>query len=47
MNDNKPKISDFEKARKKRNIAIGLGLVAFIVILYFVTIFKLGSQLFI
>jgi hypothetical protein len=38
---------DFIQSRKKRNIALGLSLVSFIIVIYFVTIFKLGSKLFI
>jgi hypothetical protein len=38
---------EFIKMRKKRNLAIGLALGGFILMLYFVTIFKLGSQLFV
>lgn len=34
-------------ARKMRNLALAGALVAFIVILYFVTIFKMGASLFI
>ena len=43
-------IEDQEKfiaARKRRNIALARTLVAFIVILYLVTIFKMGAALFI
>jgi hypothetical protein len=36
----------FIKSRKKRNIAIGLALGSFIIVIYFITMFKLGSQLF-
>ena len=35
------------KSRNKRNIAIGLGLFFFIILVYLVTIFKLVSQLFV
>ena len=37
----------FVRSRKNRNIAMGLCLIAFILMLYFVTMFKLGSNLFI
>jgi|GEM_PF-6865748 len=36
----------FVASRKKRNIAIGLSLITFIVALYLITMFKLGSQIF-
>ena len=36
----------FVKSRKNRNLAIGLALGAFIIMIYCVTIFKLGSTLF-
>jgi t-SNARE complex subunit (syntaxin) len=32
------------KARRARNIAIALGLVAFVVLVYIVTIVRLGSN---
>jgi hypothetical protein len=37
---------NFIKSQKNRNIAIGLALLGFIVVIYFITMFKLGSQLF-
>ena len=37
----------FVQSRKKRNIAIGLALGGFIVMIYCVTVFKLGSQIFV
>ena len=36
-----------KKARRKRNIALAVSLISFIVIIYLVTIFKLGAALFI
>ncbi len=37
----------FLESRKKRNLAIALALGGFIIMLYLVTIFKMGSALFI
>jgi hypothetical protein len=37
----------FLQSRKKRNLAVALGLGIFIMLLYLVTIFKMGSALFI
>lgn len=37
----------FVQSRKKRNLAIGLALGGFIVMIYCVTVFKLGSNLFV
>lgn len=36
-----------KKSRRKRNIALAISLIAFIGIIYFITIFKLGAALFI
>jgi predicted nucleic acid-binding Zn ribbon protein len=38
-----PEITDFEKARKRRNLVIALALVAFIVLVFFVTIAKIKA----
>ena len=32
------------RARRGRNIALALGLVAFVVLVFFVTVFKLGAS---
>ena len=34
----------FRKARAGRNVALGLGLVAFVVIVFFVTVIKMGAN---
>lgn len=34
-----------EKKRKQRNLAIALGLVAFIVLVFLVTIFRIGGDI--
>jgi hypothetical protein len=34
----------FEKARRGRNLAIALGLVAFIVLVYAVTLIRMGGN---
>ncbi len=52
MNNTDEDITETQKkqflhARQKRNLAVGFALVGFIIMIYFVTIFKLGSQLFI
>jgi hypothetical protein len=38
-----PQSADFEKARKRRNLVIALGLVAFVVLVFFVTIAKMKT----
>ena len=35
---------DFAKARRGRNIAIAVGLVAFVVLVFVITIVKLGGS---
>jgi hypothetical protein len=40
----KPELTPEEKARNGRNIALGLGLAAFVVIVFIVTIVRLGGN---
>lgn len=40
----KPELTPAEKARNGRNIALGLGLAAFVVIVFIVTIVRLGGN---
>ena len=40
----KPELTPDEKARNGRNIALGLGLAAFVVIVFIVTIVRLGGN---
>ena len=49
MNDKNDRIKPTEaqlKARRNRNVALALVLVAFVVLVYFGSIFKLGPALF-
>ena len=41
---NKRVESEAEKARKGRNIALGLGLVAFVLLVFVVTVVRLGGN---
>lgn len=34
-----------EKSRKRRSLAIGLGLLAFVVLIYFITMLKLSANI--
>jgi hypothetical protein len=43
MSDPNREGDDFAKARRGRNIAIALGLVAFVVIVYVVSIVRMGG----
>jgi hypothetical protein len=40
----KPEPTPEEKARNGRNIALGLGLAAFVIIVFIVTIVRLGGN---
>ncbi len=40
----KPELTPEEKARNGRNIALGLGLAAFVIIVFIVTIVRLGGN---
>lgn len=40
----KPVETDIARARKGRNIALGLGLVAFAVLVFVVTLVRLGAN---
>ncbi len=40
----KPQLTPEEKARNGRNIALGLGLAAFVIIVFIVTIVRLGGN---
>ena len=40
----KPELTPEEKARNGRNIALGLGLAAFVLIVFIVTIVRLGGN---
>lgn len=40
-------IDQEKKARKSRNIVLGIMLISFIILIYLVTIFKMGAKLFI
>jgi hypothetical protein len=40
----KPELTPEEKARNGRNIALGLGLAAFVIIVFVVTIVRLGGN---
>ena len=44
MSDPKREGDDFAKARRGRNIAIAVGLVAFVVIVYIVSIVRMGGS---
>jgi hypothetical protein len=44
MSDPKREGDDFAKARRGRNIAIALGLVVFVVIVYVVSIVRMGGS---
>ena len=44
MSDPNREGDDFAKARRGRNIAIALGLVAFVVIVYVVSIVRMGGD---
>ena len=44
MSDPSHEVEDFAKARRGRNIAIALGLVAFVVIVFLVTVLKLQGS---
>lgn len=44
MSDPNREGEDFAKARRGRNIAIAVGLVAFIVIVYVVTLVRMGAS---
>jgi hypothetical protein len=40
----KPELTPEQKARNGRNIALGLGLAAFVIIVFIVTIVRLGGN---
>ena len=44
--DEQPKydVEAFRKARNGRNIALGLGLVAFVIIVFVVTVIRMGAN---
>jgi hypothetical protein len=44
MSDPSHEGEDFAKARRGRNIAIALGLVAFVIIVFVVTLVRLGGS---
>lgn len=44
MSDPKSEPEAFAKARRGRNIALALGLAAFVVIVFIVTIIRLGGN---
>ena len=44
MSDPNREGDDFAKARRGRNLAIALGLVAFVVIVYVVSIVRMGGD---
>ena len=44
MSDPNREGEDFAKARRGRNIAIAVGLVAFVVIVYMVSIVRMGGS---
>jgi t-SNARE complex subunit (syntaxin) len=44
MSDPSREAVDFARARRGRNIALALGLVAFVIIVFVVTIVKLGAS---
>lgn len=44
MSDPKQETEAFAKARRGRNIALAIGLVAFVVIVFVVTIIRLGAN---
>lgn len=44
MSDPNREGEDFAKARRGRNIAIALGLVAFVIIVYVVSIVRMGGS---
>lgn len=45
MSDPQRETEEFAKARKRRNLVLGLGLVAFIVIVYVVTLVQMGGAI--
>jgi len=44
MSDPTREDADFAKARRGRNIAIALGLAAFVILVFIVTIVRLGAN---
>lgn len=44
MSDPKLEPEAFAKARRGRNIALALGLVAFVIIVFIVTVMKFGAN---
>jgi hypothetical protein len=40
----RPQLSPAEKARRGRNIALAIGLVAFVIIVFITTIVRLGGN---
>jgi hypothetical protein len=44
MSDPKREGDEFAKARRGRNIAIAVGLVAFVIIVYVVSIVRMGGS---
>ncbi|WP_293364447.1 hypothetical protein [Phenylobacterium sp.] len=44
MSDPNGEGDDFAKARRGRNLAIALGLVAFVIIVYAVSIIRMGGS---
>ena len=44
MSDPSREPSDFAKARRGRNIALALGLIAFVIIVFVVTVVRMGGS---
>lgn len=44
MSDPNREGDDFAKARRGRNVAIALGLVAFVIVVYAVSIIRMGGS---
>ena len=44
MSDPKREGEEFAKARRGRNLAIAVGLVAFVILVYVVTVVRLGAN---
>ena len=44
MSDPKSESEEFARARRGRNIAIAIGLIAFVILIFAVTILRLGAN---
>lgn len=44
MSDPKSEPEEFAKARRGRNIALAVGLVAFVILVFIVTVVRLGGN---